>query len=83
MRKNFLALILLLLLTSGAKGTETWTIPVPNQDRPPFTYIGEKIFGSRMDVRDPEQVVRMVAAGRGDVGLLQYEVQFFMQHSKT
>lgn len=39
-----------------------------------FNYLGEEHFGARLDVRDPEQIVHMVARGRGDVGLLQYEV---------
>jgi len=42
-----------------------------------FNYKGEEYFGNRLDMRGPEQVVRMVAAGRGDVGLLQYEIAYY------
>ncbi len=42
-----------------------------------YSYLGEEHFGKRVDVRDPGQIVRIVAAGRGDVGLLQYEVANF------
>ncbi|SCA57724.1 conserved exported hypothetical protein [Candidatus Terasakiella magnetica] len=45
-----------------------------------YNYLGEEHFGKRIDVRTPEQIVRIIAAGRGDVGLLQYEVANF--HAK-
>jgi len=66
---------------------KSFPIPNPESLKPKsvvgidgYTYLGEKYFGTRMDVRDPAQVVRMISVGRGDVGLLQYEVANF--HAK-
>jgi ABC-type amino acid transport substrate-binding protein len=49
-----------------------------------YTYLNEEHFGKRLDVREPEQIVRIIAADRGDTGLLQYEVaQFHASQQKV